>query len=211
MKPPIFITGIGTGIGKTLASAIIAEALEADYWKPVQAGTEPITDSEWVRKQLTNPKSVVHPERYTLKLAASPHFAAQKENIAITVQNICASLPDYSCNLVIEGAGGLMVPLNDTEFIKDLILSLGCRVVLVSRNYIGSINHSLLTAAECKRNNIPVLGWVFIGYEPIYEQQIASWSKLPIIASVPLTEAPENSFVKLMAEYLRDSLTHFLC
>ncbi len=211
MNVPIFITGIGTGIGKTVASAIITEALEADYWKPVQAGTVPITDSEWVKNNLTNTRSVVHPESYSLKLAASPHYSARQEDIAISVKRISNDIPIYNRNLIVEGAGGLLVPLNGSEFIKDLIIALRARVVLVSRNYLGSINHSLLTAAECMRNNIPVAGWFFIGYESGYENEIMKWSGIPRIATIPIVEYPGKSFVKVMAESLKETLNDMLC
>ena len=211
MNSPIFITGIGTGIGKTVVSAILTEALEADYWKPVQAGLEPITDSAWVKDNLSNTHSVVHPESYRLKMAASPHYSARQEDIAITVQRISNEIPIYNRNLIVEGAGGLFVPLNEHEFIKDLIIALRAKVVLVSRKYLGSINHSLLTAAECKRNNIPVAGWFFNGYESVYENEIVTWSGIPRIATIPIVEYPGKSFVKAMADSLKESLNDMLC
>lgn len=211
MNDPIFVTGIGTGIGKTLVSAIVVETLQSDYWKPVQAGIQPVTDSDWVRKNVTNFTSIIHPEYYRLQEAASPHFAARIENSFLSVQEICAHIPSYSSNLIVEGAGGLLVPLNETEFIADLILALRSRVVLVSRNYIGSINHSLLTAAECRRKGIPVLGWFFIGYESTYEMEISAWSNLPVIASVPHVVDPGKTFIKAMAEFHRESITNLLC
>jgi len=211
LNSPIFITGIGTGIGKTIASAIITEALEADYWKPVQAGSEPITDSEWVKNNLTNARSVVHPECYRLKLAASPHYSAKQEDIAISVQRISNEIPIYNRNLIVEGAGGIFVPLNEQEFIKDLIIALRAKVVLVSRNYLGSINHSLLTAAECRRNNIPVAGWFFIGYESGYENEIMKWSGIPRIATIPIVEYPGKTFVKEMADSHKETINDMLC
>ena len=211
LNSPIFITGIGTGIGKTVVSAIIAEALEADYWKHIQAGIDTATDSDWVKAHLSNPLSVIHPECYRLKLAASPHYSSRQEGIAITVQRISNEIPIYNRNLIVEGAGGLFVPLNNNEFIKDLIIALRARVVLVSRKYLGSINHSLLTAAECRQTNIPVAGWFFHGYEPSYENEIISWSGFPKIASVPIVEYPEKSFIKEMAELNRMSLIDMLC
>ena len=141
-----FITGIGTDIGKTLISAIMAEALHADYWKPVQAGYEDGTDSEWVREMLTNKTSVVHEESYKLKLPASPHIAAYEEGIEISLDKIVDDKPVTDNTLIIEGAGGLMVPLNENEFVIDLIKKLDATVIIVSKNYLGSINHSLLTA-----------------------------------------------------------------
>ena len=105
-RKTIFVSGTGTGIGKTFVSAILAEALHADYWKPVQAGYTTITDSDWVRNTLTNKQSVVHPETYKLKLAASPHIAARQENIKISLQKIASQMPSTQHDLIIEGAGG---------------------------------------------------------------------------------------------------------
>src|ERR1700704_485179 len=155
---PIFISGIGTGIGKTLIAAIITEALKADYWKPVQAGYEPATDSELVASLINNSETVIHPETYLLKLAASPHIAAQRENRRIELKKIADDLLRKNSNrpLVIEGAGGLMVPMNEQEFVIDLVKMLDARLVLVSRNYLGSINHSLMTAAICRGNGLDV-------------------------------------------------------
>jgi dethiobiotin synthetase len=130
----IFITGIGTGIGKTLVSAIVTKALEADYWKPVQAGFDEGTDSEWVQERLAGSHSIVFPEAYKLSMPASPHIAAREEGIVISIKKICESIPINNRNLIIEGAGGLMVPLNDAEFVADLILALKAKVILVSRN-----------------------------------------------------------------------------
>ena len=178
-----FITGIGTGVGKTVIAAILTEALEADYWKPVQAGIEG-TDSEWVKKMLTNNKSTVHRETYLLKLPASPHIAAGEENISISLAKIRVSMPSTANHLVIEGAGGLMAPLNKKQFVVDLIKELDAKVIIVSKNYLGSINHSLLTAGLLKQYKINVLGWIFNEQYMDYENDIAEWSGYPRIASV---------------------------
>jgi dethiobiotin synthetase len=155
-----FITAISTDSGKTLVSAILTNALQADYWKPIQAGTE--TDSLWIRKMLHSGHSMIHPEAYALKLAASPHAAAKAEGIEIDVSQI--QLPETNGNdLIIEGAGGIMVPLNDTAVVADLITQLDTEVILVSNHYLGSINHTLLTAGELKRRNIKVKGIIFNG------------------------------------------------
>ncbi len=206
----LFVSGIGTGIGKTVVSAIITEALQADYWKPVQAGRDPSTDAQWVREHLSNSVTVIHPEAYSLQMPASPHLAASKESISISIQNICKKIPDYSRNLIVEGAGGLMVPLNQSEFIKDLVLALDARLILVNRAYLGSINHSLLTAQVCRMYDIPVAGWIFNGCEQRYENEIVQWSGLPRLGSIPVVEDPGKSFIKAMAESLRDSLTNLL-
>jgi dethiobiotin synthetase len=219
---PIFISGIGTGIGKTLIAAIITEALRADYWKPVQAGYEPGTDrglvgsfvsnSEkfihpgtdrgLVDSLVSNSETVIHPEAYLLKLAASPHIAAQEENRRIELKKIADDLScmDRTRPLVIEGAGGLMVPLNDQEFVIDLVKMLDARLVLVSRNYLGSINHSLMTAAICRNYGLDVVGWVFNDQYLNYEHEIVRWSGFPSLFSVPLMNPVSKQSILTAAE-----------
>ncbi len=197
----IFVTGTGTDIGKTVVSAIITEALKADYWKPVQAGFENGTDTEWVKSVLSNDVSKVHPEKYKLKLAASPHIAAERENINISIDAIKKAMPKVD-NIVIEGAGGLMVPLNKNEFIADLIKELDARVVLVSRNTLGSINHSLLTAMVCKQKGIRVLGWIFNDNYLDYENEISEWTGYPHLGSIPFVDHPDKQFIAEQAKIL---------
>jgi dethiobiotin synthetase len=191
----IFVTGIGTGIGKTFISAMLAKALEADYWKPVQAGYEEGTDSEYVQKKLSGTGSVIHPEVYKLKLPASPHIAAREEGVTISIEKICQQIPSINRNLIIEGAGGLLVPLNETAFVADLIKALDAKVILISRNYLGSINHSLLTARVCREMNLPVLGWIFNDQYLDYEEEIVRWSNFPKIASVPFLKTENGIFI----------------
>lgn len=206
----IFVTGIGTGVGKTLVSAILTRALEADYWKPIQAGIEDGTDSEWVQNTLQDSDSTIHPELYKLKLPASPHIAARQEGINISIEKICASIPVINRNLIIEGAGGLMVPLNETAFVADLIKALDARVILVSRNYLGSINHSLLTAKVCRDLNLPVIGWIFNDQYLDYEEEIVRWSNFPKIATVPYSETTDGAFINSQAAALRERLKALL-
>lgn len=157
----LFVTGIDTGVGKTLVAAILAEALEADYWKPVQAGNLEHTDSMEVQRLLSNPKSLIHPETYRFKTPVSPHDAAEKEKKRIELARL---LPPVTANhLIIEGAGGLMVPLNDRSLVIDLIVRLNAPVVLVSKNYLGSINHTLLSIEALKGRGLLVAGIVFNG------------------------------------------------
>ena len=205
-----FVTGIGTGVGKTLASAIIAEALDADYWKPVQAGIEGTTDSQWVKDHISNGDNRVHPELFRLLKPASPHIAAREEGEHISVEKICSAVPDIKRNLIVEGAGGLMVPLNETEFIADLIKPLGARVILISRNYLGSINHSLLTANIAKQQGLSVLGWIFNDHYLNYENEIAMWTNYPRLGSVPFTENASAEFVATQAKVLKASLEKLL-
>ena len=198
-----FITGIGTGIGKTLISAIITEALQADYWKPVQAGFDDGTDALLIKQLISNTNSTIHPEIYKLKLAASPHIASREENLKINLYEIneqYQKLKTQNPKLVIEGAGGLLVPLNDKEFVIDLIKKLNAKVVLVSRNYLGSINHSLLTASVCKQYSINVLGWIFNDQYMQYEEEIVQWSGYKKIGSVSFTSKVDKTFIKEEAE-----------
>ena len=204
---PIFITGIGTDVGKTVVAAIVTEALQAAYWKPVQAGYSEGTDSEWVAERLSHPHGRILPETYRLALPASPHIAARQEGVKIDLDRLSASAmaatPEF---LVIEGAGGLLVPLNEEEFVLDLIKRLDATVLLVSRNYLGSINHSLLTAAVCKAHGLKVAGWIFNDQYLHYEAEIVRWSGLPFIASIPHHENPDTEFVRRQAAKMKNFL-----
>ena len=204
---PIFITGIGTDVGKTVVAAIVTEALGAVYWKPVQAGFDQGTDTEWVAGRLSRPRVLT--EAYKLAFPASPHIAARREGIVISLGKIAEAMP-ADRPLVIEGAGGLMVPLNEQEFVVDLIRRLDARVVLVSRNYLGSINHSLLTAAVCKAHGLDVAGWIFNGEPSGYEKEIERWSGVRWIASIPQVEHPDGEFVRQQAEALHPEFFTYL-
>ena len=158
----IFITGIGTDVGKTIASAIITQSLEADYWKPVQAGDLNNSDSHKIQRYISNDKTVIHPNSYKLNTPASPHLAAELDGIAIELKKITE--PKTSNHLVIEGAGGVLVPLNATDCIIDIIQK-DYKVIVVSRHYLGSINHTLLTIEALKSRKINVAGILFSGEE----------------------------------------------
>jgi dethiobiotin synthetase len=202
---PIFITGIGTGVGKTMIAAMVTEALGAYYWKPVQAGFAEGTDAEWVAARLSAPGSRVLPEAYIFKLPASPHIAAREEGVTISLETLAEKLPAQR-PLVVEGAGGLFVPLNDTDFMSDLALRLDATVILVSRNYLGSINHSLLTAEACRVRGLRVAGWIFNDQYLDYENEIVRWSGLPALASVPFREGADAAFVREQALRMRPKL-----
>ncbi|GAB3810647.1 dethiobiotin synthase [Pontibacter rugosus] len=178
-----FVTGIGTDVGKTVAAAILTEALQADYWKPVQAGGLDFTDTDTVKSLVSNARSIYHPEAYRLKMASSPHKAAAAEGVEIDVKSM--KLPDTQNNLIVEGAGGLMVPLNKRFLVLDLVQQLGLEVVLVSRNYLGSINHTLLTAEVLRYRKIPVAGIIFNGEEnPTSEDFIVKYTGLRRLPSI---------------------------
>lgn len=204
---PIFITGIGTDVGKTVASAVVVQALQANYWKPIQAGFEQGTDAETVQSLVVNPSSVFYPEVYKLVAATSPHWAAAQENTQIEIDKIVEQLPSTKTPLVIEGAGGLLVPINQNEFVVDMIKALNARVILVSRNYLGSINHSLLTAQVCKQYGLEVIGWLFNDERYIdYEADICRWSQLPSLGTIPFTEQLTTNFIEQTATQLRPQL-----
>jgi dethiobiotin synthetase len=206
MTRPLFITGIGTGVGKTLVAAILTEALHADYWKPIQAGYEDGTDTLTLTELVSNTETIIHPELYRLQTPASPHIAARKEGITIDINAIVSALKKINSDkpLLIEGAGGLMVPVTGSWFVADLIKALGARVIIVSRNYLGSINHSLLTAAYCKTNGIDVAGWVFNDDYMNYENEIVEWSGYPALGSVPAMKIITKESVKEQATRIRE-------
>jgi dethiobiotin synthetase len=207
---PIFITGTGTDVGKTLVAAIVTEALEADYWKPVQAGFTEGTDSLLVASLLSNKKTIIHRELYKFKMAASPHIAAKAEDTKIILKDIIQLVPKTKNRLIIEGAGGLMVPLNKKEFVLDLIKKLKAKVIIVSKNELGSINHSLLTAAVLREEKIDVAGWIFTEEYLDYEHEIEKWSGYRAIASVKHLPQVTKEAIKAEAEKMKVSLQKFL-
>ena len=178
-----FITGIGTEIGKTVVSAIVTEYLQADYWKLVQSGDLHWTDTMKVQSLTSNSKSVFHPERHRLSAPLSPHASAALDGVQINLSDF--TLPQTSNHLVVEGAGGLMVPLNEHDVLIDLIQQLQIPVILVSRNYLGSINHTLLSFEALKQRNIPIAGIVFNGEpNPASESFIENYTQLPVLFRV---------------------------
>jgi dethiobiotin synthetase len=155
-----FITGIGTEVGKTIVSAIITEALEADYWKPIQAGELGNNDTHKVKNLVSNKKTVFHPNSVELQTPMSPHAAAEIDGVKITSAKI--KRPKTSNDLVIEGAGGLIVPISFKETIADLIKP-SDKIIVVSRHYLGSINHTLLTLEALKNRGLNIFGIIFNG------------------------------------------------
>lgn len=156
-----FVTGIGTDVGKTIVAAILTEALEADYWKPIQAGDLDNSDTKKVKNLISNTKTRLHKEAYALTKPMSPHAAAKIDDVEIGLDKI--KIPETANKLIIEGAGGLMVPFNNNQLILDLIKKLSIPVILVSQHYLGSINHTLLTINVLKSNNIAITGIIFNG------------------------------------------------
>jgi dethiobiotin synthetase len=192
---PIFVTGIGTGIGKTIVSAILVEKLKADYWKPIQSGDLDDSDTAKVKSLVTNTTSVFHPEAYRLSQPFSPHKSAAIDGIAIDPQKF--ALPVTNNTLIVEGAGGLMVPLNNNFLIIDLIRQLDAEVILVSQNYLGSINHTLLSIYALKQDHIPIKGIIFNGAGDIYSEEfILDHSGLKLLGHIPeFTVLDKNAII----------------
>jgi len=180
----LFVTGIGTGIGKTIVSAVLTEKLKADYWKPIQSGDLDDSDTLKVKSLISNDKTIFHPETYRLTQPYSPHKSAAIDGISIDETKF--ALPKTENNLIIEGAGGLMVPLNDHFLMIDLIKQLNVSVVLVSQNYLGSINHTLLSAEILKKYDIDIAGIIFNGKtDKDSESYILQYTGLRLLGRLP--------------------------
>jgi len=193
-----FISGIGTGVGKTVMSALLCEALQADYWKPIQAGDLENSDTLTAQGLVSNSKTHFHIEAYRLPFALSPHASAENAGMEIDISQI--QVPQTNNTLVIEGAGGLMVPINYETLYIDLLPRWNVEVILVSRHYLGSINHTLLSAELLKQRNISVKGIVFNGDEnPQSEKAILKLSGLKMLGRIPETSSIDKHFIQTQA------------
>lgn len=193
----IFVTGISTGVGKTITSAIITEALEADYWKPVQAGNLNHTDTDRVKELISNKKTKFHKSSYELKSAMSPHAAAEIDGVYVDRLEIHE--PNTENYLVIEGSGGLLVPLNETDTILDIIMPT-YQVVVVSRHYLGSINHTLLTVIWLINKGYDV-SLIFSGEKnPQTENIILHKTGVPLIGRIEEEENFDKAVIKKYAD-----------
>ena len=198
-----FVTGISTDVGKTIASAILVEALEADYWKPIQAGDLDNTDTHKIKKLVSNSKSKFHPNSYALKTPMSPHAAANIDGIVIDLKEI--QEPKTTNHLVIEGAGGLLVPLNEQQTILDIIKP-NYKVIVVSRHYLGSINHTLLTVNLLKEKGFDI-SIIFSGNEhKSTEDIIKKMTNVPVIGRINEEPYFDQNVIKEYAELFKDTL-----
>ncbi|WP_116106776.1 dethiobiotin synthase [Lewinella sp. IMCC34191] len=184
MKKGYFVSGIGTDVGKTVASAFLQLALDADYWKPVQAGDLDFGDRDRVQSWTGLPAERYHPERYRLNTPASPHYAARVDGLDISLADF--TLPPTERTLLVEGAGGLLVPLNENDCMIDLAARLGMPVILVVRHYLGSINHTLLSLEALRSRGLTCAGMVLSG-QPNEESTriIQSLTGVRILARLP--------------------------
>jgi dethiobiotin synthetase len=207
----LFITGIGTDVGKTITSAIVTQALEADYWKPIQAGDLDNSDSHKVKSLISchtersrSAKSQIFENSYKLNTPASPHLAAAIDGITIDLKQIIE--PKTSNHLIIEGAGGLLVPLNDNDTIIDLIKP-DYKIILVSRHYLGSINHTLLSFEALKIRNLKVAGIIFSGDEnKATEEIILNKTKAKFIGRIDNEPYFDQNVIQYYADLFRENL-----
>ncbi len=200
----IFITGIGTDVGKTIVSAIVTQALEADYWKPIQAGDLDNSDSHKIKNYISNDKTIVHENSYKLNTPASPHYAAELDGIKIDLKKI--SEPKTKNKLVIEGAGGVFVPLNDSDCVIDLIQK-HYKVIVVSRHYLGSINHTLLTIEALKSRKIEVAGIIFSGDEnKATEAIITKKTGIKVVGRIDNEPYFDQNVIQYYADKFKDNL-----
>jgi len=194
----ILVVGIGTEIGKTVICSVLVEALQADYWKPVQCGDLENSDTQIVKSLISNRESVFHQEAYRLKGYKSPHAAAEEEDIEIDFGNLI--IPKTNKTLIIEPPGGLMVPLNSKDLVIDMIPLFEAEVVLVSQNYLGSINHTLLTAEALASRGHDVIGIIFNGVpNKETEEVILKITALPMLGSILMGKTVDREFVKKYA------------
>ncbi|MEY2671035.1 MAG: hypothetical protein RLZZ577_1351 [Bacteroidota bacterium] len=200
----LFITGISTDVGKTIASAIIVEALQADYWKPIQAGDLNHSDTHKVQSLVSNSQSHFHSNSYALQTPASPHLAAAIDGLTIAMNQI--QEPKTNNHLVVEGAGGILVPLNETQSVVDLIQP-DYKVIVVSRHYLGSINHTLLTIEALQNRQIQVAGIIFSGDENTSSESIIlSRTAVPFLGRIAQEPYFDSNVILEYAELFRENL-----
>ncbi|MEP7376079.1 MAG: dethiobiotin synthase [Chitinophagaceae bacterium] len=205
----LVVAGIGTGVGKTLVAAILTEVLQADYWKPVQAGNLNFTDTDTVRSLITNTRSVIHSEVYSLQAAISPHAAAELDNVEIELLKL--SIPANKTRLIIELAGGIMVPLNKKQLNIDLLVKWNLPVILVSQNYLGSINHTLLSVEALKSRGIQLAGIIFNGESRSpTEEFILEYTAVRCLARINPEKEINKHVVKQYADILKEQLNNSL-
>lgn len=202
-KQKYFITGISTDVGKTIVSAILVEALKADYWKPIQAGELDFCDTKKVESLISNFASKFHSNVYALKTAMSPHAAAEIDGVEIALDEIIE--PKTDNHLIIEGAGGLLVPINNTQTVLDTIKS-NYKVIIVSRHYLGSINHTLLTVKLLQEKGFDV-SVIFSGNEhKTTEDIIKKMTGVRVIGRIDEEQKFDKETVNKYAEVFKHKL-----
>lgn len=191
-----FITGTDTGIGKTLVSGMLMSALDATYWKPIQAGLEEETDTEFVQRVSKADESRIKPERFRLETPMSPHAAADIDEVEIKLTDF--KLPEYKTkHLIVEGAGGLIVPINWNDTILDMIEHLNLPVLLVARSSLGTLNHTLLSLEALRKRGIEVFAVILNGEKHASNKEtIEKFGNVPVFEIEPIQEIGLESLIK---------------
>lgn len=184
-----FVTGTDTNVGKTVLSALLVAALDGVYWKPVQTGAVEGTDRESVRRWAEVPEERLPPERYRFDPPVSPHLASREAGIRIGLTEF--ELPDAQADhkWIVEGAGGVMTPLNERDVMRDLMRRIGFPIIVASRTALGTINHTLLTVAALREARLRISGVVLIGDENVENRRaIEHYGNVPVIGYIPFLE-----------------------
>ena len=197
----LFVSGIGTDVGKTIISAILVEKMQADYWKPVQTGADTDSDTLTVKCLVTNTRSQFFKESFSLKKPVSPHEAAALEGVEIRLEQLI--VPVTENNLIIEGAGGLMVPLNDTQIMADLVCYFDAELILVCKHYLGSINHTLLSLELIKQRKLNFKGIIFTGSQNLASESfILKYSGIKKLGYIPELDKIDSFSIKQSINYI---------
>jgi dethiobiotin synthase len=200
----VFITGTDTDVGKTIISCLLMAGMRAAYWKPIQSGMP--ADTDFVRTATGLPDKHFLAERYILTQPLSPHLSAARDGITIGMDEI--SLPDpLPEKLIVEGAGGVLVPLNDRHTMLDLMVRLGLPVIVVARSTLGTINHTCLTVDKLRAARLDVLGVVMNGpLNPDNRRSIEKFARVPVLAEIePLPEVSPQSLLKEFDKHFAQS------
>jgi dethiobiotin synthetase len=207
MKHAFFVSGIGTDVGKTIVSSVLCELLFANYWKPVQSGELENTDSMKVERLVSFETFQFFPEQFQLTQPLSPHVSAKLDGVHIEATDF--DFPDFTGNLIVEGAGGLMVPINENGLLYcDLAAEWKLPTILISRHYLGSINHTLMSIETLRNRNIPILGIIYVGDElPMTEDIIFTKTQIPTLFHVPIFETLTKETISTFASQLRSPET----
>ncbi len=195
----VFVTGTDTGVGKTVAAACLARAWRAGYWKPVQTGTAAGDDDTATVVALAGVSAEhVYAPAYALRAPLSPHAAAELDGVRITMDAI--ALPQTAHPLVVEGAGGLFVPLNDRDFMIDLMARLALPILLVARSTLGTINHTLLSLTALRSRGLPIAGVVLNGPPNAGNRAaIERFGQVRVLAELPRVDPLDNAAVERLA------------
>lgn len=204
MSRSTVIAGISTEVGKTIVAALLTEAWQADYWKPVQSGSATDSDTCTIRSLVSNKRSVLHREAYALKEPISPHAAAKLEGVEIQTEKIVP--PATTNELIIELAGGLLTPLSDTVLNIDLIERWGFPVVLVIDGYLGSINHSLLSIEALFKRNIELRALAFNRYEGHAGKEVILHQAACPHFDIPAIDPLNSNSIKAHAQFVPTSI-----